>query len=78
MQRVFYSMDKYMSFQDPLHLSLFLFNMHIPFLELIPLKQDTRKSYTSKYVSILYYITVIQEQIKRIIVAAYVHFQRNV
>jgi hypothetical protein len=43
--------------------------MHIPFLVLIPLKQDTRKSYTNIYFSNLYYITVIQEQIKGIVVA---------
>jgi hypothetical protein len=30
------------------------------------------------YVSSLYYITVTQEQIKGIIAAVYVHFQRNV
>jgi len=46
--------------------------MQIPSYVLIPLKHDTRKSYTNMYVSSPYYITEIQEQTKGIIVAMYV------
>jgi hypothetical protein len=41
--------------------------MHIPFLVLKPLTQDTGQSHTNMYVTILYYITVMQEQINSII-----------
>jgi hypothetical protein len=68
--------------------------MHFPLLVLVPLEQDTRKSYTNVYVLVLYYITAMQQQIKGIIAAVYVcmyvyvcvcvcvcmyvHLQRNV
>jgi hypothetical protein len=43
--------------------------MHIPFSVLTALTQDTRQSHTNMYVTILYYITVMQEQINSITIA---------
>jgi hypothetical protein len=77
MQHGFYSVDEYMSFWDPLPLRLFVYYAH-SLLSINNSQTRYYKSYMNMYVSILYYITVIQKQIKGIIDSVYVLLQRNV